>query len=113
MSITDLLKEFGRPPYTREQCAADLQRITARICEKHGIQPSQVVDLIREHRYEHDDEDIEDEWIKIRPFVEHLGLESNVIEETPAATVWLCQETSGSLADSIGADSIGAVKGER
>ena len=35
-------------------------------------------------------------------------LESNVIEETPAATVWLCQETSGSLADSIG-----AVKEER
>ena len=31
-----------------------------------------------------------------------------IVEETPAATVWLCQETSGSLADSIG-----AVKEER
>lgn len=73
MSITELLKKCE--PYTREECVADLQRITQRICEKHGIQPSQVRDLIREHRYDHDAEDIEDEWIKLRPFAEFYKLE--------------------------------------
>lgn len=63
-SIEDLLAECSEP-YTREQFDADHTRVVARICEKHGISESEVGALIREHRYVHDAEDIEDEYIQL------------------------------------------------
>lgn len=63
-SIEDLLAECSEP-YTREQFDADRTRVVARICEKHGISEPEVSALIREHRYVHDAEDIEDEYIQL------------------------------------------------
>lgn len=59
--------------YTRAQFDADHKRVVARICEKHGIVESEVTELIREHRYEHDAEDSEDEYIQIMAMARHAG----------------------------------------
>lgn len=70
--IDRLLEEFA-DPYTREQFEADRKRVLARICEKHGIAENEVIELIREHRYEHDSEDIEDEYIQLLAIARHTG----------------------------------------
>ncbi len=55
-------------PYTREQIEADRVRLRAAIAAKHGIAESEVDALIREHRYEHSADDIEDEYIGVLAF---------------------------------------------
>jgi hypothetical protein len=65
MSIEELLKEFGDHEYTREQFEADRARLRARICAKHGIEDAEVDALIREHRYAHSAEDLEDQYIQV------------------------------------------------
>ncbi len=62
--IDELLAEWGVNEYTREQFEADRARLLAAIAAKHGIQESDVDALIREHRYEHSAEDLEDEYIQ-------------------------------------------------
>lgn len=59
--------------YTREQFDADHERIVTRICQKHGIPDDEVPELIAEHRYVHDEEDIEDEYIQIMAMARHAG----------------------------------------
>ena len=71
-SIEELLINCSEV-YTREQFDADHKRVVARICAKHGIAESEVDELIREHRYEHDAEDIEDEYIQIMAMARHAG----------------------------------------
>lgn len=61
--------------YTKEQFDADNARITEVICAKHGIAPSEIEALIREHRYEHSSEDPEQEWIEIMTFARRAGWE--------------------------------------
>lgn len=72
-TINELLEEFDDPPYTEEQFKRDWARVTARICEKHGIAESEIETLIREHRYQHSAEDIEDEWIQLASSARHMG----------------------------------------
>jgi hypothetical protein len=62
MSVEQLLEEFG-DEYMREQFEADRVRLRARICTKRGI--DDVDALIREHRYVHSAEDLEDEYIHV------------------------------------------------
>jgi hypothetical protein len=64
MSIEELLEEFS-DRYTREQFKADRVRLRALICAKHGIKDAAVDALIREHRYVHSAEDLEDEYIQV------------------------------------------------
>jgi hypothetical protein len=72
-SLDDMSASGDVDVYTREQFDADRARITARICEKHGIVEAEIDALIREHRYEHDSEDIEDEWIGLMAIGHHAG----------------------------------------
>jgi hypothetical protein len=72
-SIEELLEEFNDPPYTREQFEADFARVVARISAKHGITEPEVDALIREHRYTHSAEDIEDEYIQLMAIAAHTG----------------------------------------
>lgn len=65
MSIEELLEEFADEPYTREQFEADRARLRALICAKHGIEDAEVDALIREHRYVHSAEDLEDQYIQV------------------------------------------------
>lgn len=71
-TIEELLVDIS-DPYTREQFDADRARIVARICEKHGITEQEIPELIRQHRYQHDAEDIEDEWIQLAAFASVTG----------------------------------------
>ena len=73
MSTIEELLEKWSDPYTREQFDADYARVVARICEKHGISESEVEGLIREHRYTHSAEDIEDEYIQITTMAHYAG----------------------------------------
>lgn len=71
-TIEELIAECSNV-YTREQYDADFKRVTVRICEKHGIAYHEVPALISEHRYTHDAEDIEQEYIEITAFAQHAG----------------------------------------
>lgn len=73
MTIEELLEEFGTAVYTREQFEADLARLLAVLCAKHGVAESEVDSLIKEHRYEHSFEDPEDEYIQIMAMGRHAG----------------------------------------
>lgn len=59
--------------YTREQFDRDYKRVVTCICEKHGIAYGEVQALIREPRYGHDVEDIEQEYIKIMVLARDAG----------------------------------------
>ncbi len=63
--IDDLFDEDDLGLYTRERFEADRTRLLTRLCAKHGIETSEVDTLIRDHRYEHSEEDPEDEYIAV------------------------------------------------
>ncbi len=71
-TIEDLLSEHLHE-YTRAQFDIDYKRTVTRICEKHAIAYGAVKALIREHRYVHDAEDIEDKYIQIMACARHAG----------------------------------------
>lgn len=74
--MEELLAEFdpeGKHVFTRERFDADRKRLAARLCEKHGITEDEIDALIREHRYEHTDEDPEEEWMEIMSFARVAG----------------------------------------
>lgn len=65
-TIEELLAECGdEHVYTREKHDTERDRVVARICEKHGIAPDEIPELIRTHNYAHDAEDIEDDYIAL------------------------------------------------
>jgi len=72
-TINELLAEFGDEPYTRERFEADRARLTARLCAKHGISESEIDALLREHRYEHSEEDPEDEYMGVMTMAHYAG----------------------------------------
>ena len=63
--LDDLFDDDDRGLYTRERFDADRTRLLTRLCAKHGIEASEVDALIRDHRYEHSEEDPEDEYISV------------------------------------------------
>jgi hypothetical protein len=71
-SIEELLADCSHV-YSHEQFDANYKRVVTRICEKHGITYGEVQALIRGHRYAHDAEDIEQEYIEIMAFARHAG----------------------------------------
>ena len=71
-TLEELLAEFGHV-YTQEQFTADRTRLLARLCEKHGITEPEVDALIKEHRYVHSVEDLEDEYIEIMTIARYVG----------------------------------------
>jgi hypothetical protein len=73
-SINELLVEFGDEPYTRERYDADLARVLAVLCAKHGVTTrAEVHEIIREHRYEHSAEDPEDDYIGLMAMARTMG----------------------------------------
>ena len=84
MTIEELLADNSHV-YTREQFDADYKRIVTRICEKHGIAYGEVGALIREHRYVHDAEDIEQEYIEA---MTGAGFEQIQWSRTPASMLF-------------------------
>lgn len=72
-TMEHLLEEFSDSPYMKEQFRADFARVVARICAKHSITEPEVDALIREHRYTHSAEDIEDEYIQLMAIGRHTG----------------------------------------
>lgn len=60
-------------PYTREQFDAKRTRVLARLCDKHGITEAEIEPLIREHRYTHSEEDIEEEYIELAAIARTCG----------------------------------------
>lgn len=71
-TIEQLLEEFSNV-YTREEFEADRARLTARLCDKHGIAEAEIDALLREHRYEHSGEDPEDEYMQVMAMGRHAG----------------------------------------
>lgn len=73
-TINELLKEWGNADvHTREEFNADHARIVAAIAAKHGIAESEVAALVREHRYQHSADGIEDEYIQAVCFARSAG----------------------------------------
>jgi hypothetical protein len=72
-TIEDLIAEGGVDAYTREQFEEDRARLLVAIAAKHGIAESEVEALIKEHRYEHSAEDLEDEYIQAMAMARGAG----------------------------------------
>jgi hypothetical protein len=73
-TIEELLDECSDAPYTREQYDVDLARVLAVLCAKHGVTTrAEVHEIIRAHRYEHSDEDPEDEYIQLMAVSRTMG----------------------------------------
>lgn len=69
----EVIAALGIDEYTREQFEADRARLLTAIAAKHGIAESEVDVLIKEHRYEHSAEDLEDEYIQAMAMARGAG----------------------------------------